>query len=159
MDKYYKLNKSNIQLIVFDFDGVMTDNRVLVDEYGKEAVFVSRADGMGVAMIKEKKIPMIILSTEINKVVSQRGNKLKIDVLQNIDNKKEALSIYCKNNNINLSKVLYVGNDINDLEVMKIVGIAAVPEDAYEAVKNFANLILHTKGGFGVVREIADLLQ
>ncbi len=145
-----------IKMVVFDFDGVLTDNRVLIDEDGKESVFVSRADGMGINMLKSKGIKCLILSTEKNPIVSTRAKKLEIDVIQGVDNKKDILRNYSQNCGIDLQNILYVGNDINDLEVMKIVGLTAVPSDAYEVVKKNANILLETKGGYGVARELAE---
>lgn len=148
-----------IKLVVSDFDGVMTDNRILMDETGKESVFFSRADGMGINIIKDLNIPFLILSTEQNPVVGKRAEKLKVEVLQGIINKEKALINYCLEREILLQDVLYIGNDINDLEVMKIVGICVVPSDAYEVVKQIADIKLKTQGGFGVIRELADLLK
>ena len=87
---------NNIKLIVYDFDGVMTDNRVIVREDGIESVIVSRADGMGVGIIMEMGIPQVILSSETNRIVSFRAKKLGIPVLQGVDDKKTALLNYCK---------------------------------------------------------------
>lgn len=148
--------KRIIKMVVFDFDGVLTDNRVLIDENGKESVFVSRADGMGINMLKSKGIKCLILSTEKNPIVSTRAKKLEIDVIQGVNDKKDALRNYSQNCGIDLQDILYVGNDINDLEVMKIVGLTAVPSDAYEVVKETANILLKTKGGYGVARELAE---
>ena len=145
-----------IKMVVFDFDGVMTDNRVLMDENGKESVFVSRADGMGINMLKSYGIDCVILSTEKNPVVSKRAEKLNISVLQGIDDKCMALKSYVGSREIALRDILYVGNDINDLGIMEIVGATAVPADAYEVVKQKADILLKTKGGYGVVRELAD---
>lgn len=149
---------SKIELIVFDFDGVMTDNRVLVDENGKEAVWVNRSDGLGIQMIKQMGIRMIILSTETNPVVSVRAKKLQIDVLQAINDKADMLLRFCRQENIQLENVMYVGNDINDLPAMKLAGIKVVPKDAYKEVKCIADIVLETSGGHGVVRELASLL-
>ena len=93
------MNFSDIQLIVYDFDGVITDNRVMVSEDGMESVIVSRADGLGVNIIKEMEIPQMILSTETNPVVSLRAKKLGIPVLQGVDDKMTVLLNYCKSNN------------------------------------------------------------
>ncbi|MDR0221406.1 MAG: HAD hydrolase family protein [Lachnospiraceae bacterium] len=152
------ISRDAIALIVFDFDGVMTDNRVIMDEQGKESVFVSRADGQGVAILRQKDIPMIILSSEKNPVVSKRAEKLSLPVIQSADQKAEVLSEYCTQNNIPLEKVLYVGNDINDLEAMKLCGKTAVPADAHKSVADIADIVLKTKGGYGVARELADLI-
>lgn len=151
--------KHIIKMVVFDFDGVMTDNRVLVDENGKESVFVSRADGMGINMLKAQGIECMILSTEKNPVVSKRAEKLKINVIQGIDDKREVLKRYAYEQGIELQNILYIGNDINDLDVMQIVGRTAVPADAYEIVKKKTDILLKTKGGHGVVRELAEYLS
>ncbi len=150
---------STVKLIVFDFDGVMTDNRVLVDENGKEAVWVNRSDGLGIQMIKQLGIQMIILSTEKNPVVSMRAKKLNLDVLQSIHDKAAALLNFCKQENLELKNVMYVGNEINDLPAMKMAGIKVVPYDAYSEVKEIADIVLKTKGGNGVIRELAALLK
>jgi YrbI family 3-deoxy-D-manno-octulosonate 8-phosphate phosphatase len=154
-----QIDRKQIALIVFDFDGVMTDNRVIVDESGKESVIVSRADGQGVAILKQKDISMLILSTEKNPVVSKRAEKLAIPVIQSIDKKEAALFEYCTKNEIPTEKVLYVGNDVNDIEAMKLCGKTAVPADAHKSAKDIADIVLKTKGGYGVVRELADLIE
>lgn len=151
--------KKIIKLIVFDFDGVMTDNRVLVNEKGEEAVWVNRSDGLAVEMIRKMGIPMLILSTETNPIVSVRAKKLNLPVLQAVSNKKEALLDYCNSEKIDLTEVMYVGNDINDLPAMELVGYKVVPSDAYEEVKQISDIVLSSKGGGGVVRELADLIK
>lgn len=153
------LKKESIELIVFDFDGVMTDNRVIVDENGKESVIVSRADGLGVSILKQKNMKMLILSTEKNKVVARRAEKLNIPVIQGADKKEELLAEYLRNNDIPREKVMYVGNDANDLEAMRLCGVTVVPSDAHPCVKDIADVVLNTKGGCGVVRELADIID
>ena len=148
----------NIHLIVYDFDGVMTDNRAIVMQDGTEAVVVNRADGLGVDFIRKAGIPQLILSTESNPVVQARGRKLKIDVVQNCGNKKEALIEICSENGYDISKVVFIGNDLNDLEVMKIAGFTFCPSDAHNNIINITDHILKAKGGDGVVRELLDLL-
>jgi len=147
-----------INLIVYDFDGVMTDNKVYVNQDGNEMVQVNRADGLGVAEIKKLGIEQIIISTEKNPVVTARTNKLGIYCLQGIDNKKEALIDYCKKNDFELQYTVYVGNDINDKEVMKIAGITYCPADAHGSIKKISKYILKAKGGDGVARELLDLI-
>jgi len=148
----------NIKIIVYDFDGIMTDNKVFIDQNGNEMVQVNRADGLGVAEIKKLGIKQIIISTEKNPVVSARALKLGIPCLQGIENKSLALIDYCKNNNIDLENVAYVGNDINDKNVMEIVGIKFCPSDANESILNISDHILNAKGGGGVIRELLDLI-
>jgi N-acylneuraminate cytidylyltransferase len=150
--------RGNIDLIVYDFDGVMTDNRALQFQDGTEAVLVSRADGWGIGQIKEKGIKQIILSTEKNPVVTSRGKKLGIEVIQGSDDKKSDLIDYCERHKIQTSAVLYVGNDVNDLEAMKLVGHPVAPADAHPVIIDIAKVVTNGQGGTGIIREIADWL-
>ena len=99
---------------------------------------------------------MLILSKEVNPVVSARGKKLKVEVIQAIEDKPKALVAYCKKHRIDLKNVLYVGNDLNDAAVMKIVGKSACPKDAHPLIKKIATLILSKNGGDGAVRELIE---
>jgi YrbI family 3-deoxy-D-manno-octulosonate 8-phosphate phosphatase len=148
----------DLKLIVYDFDGVMTDNKVILDENGTESVIVNRGDGLGISEIKKLNIEQLIISTETNLVVSSRAKKLKIPCLQGIENKKKSLLDYCKKNNFDLKNVAFVGNDINDKEVMKVVGLPICPKDSHENILSFSKIILNSSGGQGVVREIFDML-
>ena len=150
--------KIEIKLIVYDFDGVMTDNKVYVDQNGKEMVRVNRADGLGVTQIKKLGILQLIISTEKNSVVSARAKKLVIPCLRGIDNKTDALKNYCLENNIELQQVAFVGNDINDKKAMDTVGITLCPADAHDSIKAISDHVLKTKGGDGVIRELLDLI-
>lgn len=145
-------------LICYDFDGVMTDNRVLVDENGLEAVMVNRGDGLAVGLIAKLGIPQVIISTETNKVVSARGHKLKLFVLQGIENKAQALEEYAQSLKVDLARTVFIGNDINDLEAMLKVGFPVAPNDAHSSVKEIAKLVTKAKGGYGVIREFYDFL-
>ncbi len=149
---------NQIKLLAYDFDGVMTDNKVYVDQLGHEMVQVNRADGLGISEISKLGIQQIILSTETNTVVSARANKLDLFCIQGVANKAQALTEYCVNYQIELSEAAYVGNDINDLEVMKLVGITFCPADAHVSIKEISQYILAAKGGEGVSREIYDQL-
>jgi YrbI family 3-deoxy-D-manno-octulosonate 8-phosphate phosphatase len=150
---------SSIKLIVYDFDGVMTDNRLLVDQEGRESVQVNRADGLGVSEIKKLGIKQIILSTEKNQIVQVRAAKLGIPCLQGVENKAEKLTGYCIKNKISLSDVAYVGNDINDLKVMRLVGLTICPADAHPKIQNISMHILTKNGGEGVARELFDYIK
>lgn len=147
-----------VDLIVYDFDGVMTDNKVLVFEDGREAVFCNRSDGLAIQKIKKMGIPQVILSTEKNKVVEARAKKLNIEVIQGVNDKKSALTAYCKKKKYDMKKVVYIGNDINDLEVMKSVGYPLAPLDADEKIKGVARVVIKKKGAEGVVREFFRVL-
>tara|TARA_B100000131_G_C18007793_1_gene569195 strand:+ start:550 stop:1041 length:492 start_codon:yes stop_codon:yes gene_type:complete len=148
----------NISLIVYDFDGVMTNNKVLVDENGTESVIVNRADGLGISEIKKYGITQIIISTEKNPLVAQRAKKLNIPCIQDVDKKDKVLLAYCEKNKLKLKNIAFVGNDLNDLPAMKIVGIAICPADSAYEIKKISDIILKKNGGDGVVRELLDIV-
>ena len=157
-DSKLSVRAKEIDLIVYDFDGVMTDNRVIVFQDGTEAAIVNRADGFGVERLRALGIPQLILSTETNPVVKARATKLGLELIASCNDKKVALMGYCEQNDYDLQKVLYVGNDLNDLEVMKIVGFPVTPADAHIDIKSLAKLVTKAKGVEGVIKEISDLL-
>ncbi len=158
LTKPNKIPLKDIALIVLDFDGIFTDNKVMVSEEGKEFVSCTRADGLGIKLLNSKHIPMLILSTETNPVVTSRAQKLNLTVIQGQENKKQTLLKYCKENEINLQNVLYAGNDLNDYEVMKCIGFPVAPKDAHPEIKRIAKYIISKNGGEGVVRELAENL-
>lgn len=141
---------------MFDFDGVLTDNRVLVLDNGQEAVFCSRSDGMAIVALRRAGVPVLILSTETNPVVTARARKLQIQALQAIDDKRSALVAYCKEQGIPMDDVWYVGNDLNDKEVMMQVGHPVCPADAHPEIKAISDIVLKTAGGYGVARELVE---
>lgn len=159
MKKETGLSAKHIDLIVYDFDGVMTDNRVIVLQDGTEGVFCNRADGLGIDIIRSAGIPQLIISTERNPVVEVRAKKLCIDVIYNCGDKKKSLELFCEQNGYKLSRVVYLGNDINDLELMKAVGMPLCPADAHYSIVDISLYKLSTEGGFGVIRELADMLM
>ena len=148
---------ADIKAIAFDFDGVFTDNRVYVTQNGEEAVVCDRSDGMGISMLRKAGIPLVIISTEKNQVVSVRGSKLNLDVLQGIEHKLPNLSEWVAAHQLTIDQVAFVGNDINDVECLNAVGFGIVVADAYPIAIDAADYVLTKKGGRGAVREIADL--
>ena len=152
-----KISFSAIRLVACDFDGVMTDNTVIVDESGNESVVCSRSDGFGIELLKKKGIEIIVISKERNEVVKARCDKLKIPCIQGSDDKLSILKAEMKKRNLASEQVCFVGNDINDLECMRhVIGIA--PNDAHPEVKKAVKLITKCSGGHGVVREVADMI-
>ncbi|MBR5419958.1 MAG: HAD hydrolase family protein [Lachnospiraceae bacterium] len=149
----------NIKLIVYDFDGVMTDNRVYVDQDGREMACVNRGDGLGVGLIRKLGYRQLILSTEVNPIVARRAEKLKLPVLHRVPDKATALKEYCANEGIQLSQVLFIGNDVNDLEAMKLAGYGGAPADAEPEILAVADWISTKAGGAGVIRELARILS
>jgi 3-deoxy-D-manno-octulosonate 8-phosphate phosphatase (KDO 8-P phosphatase) len=148
----------DVQLIIYDFDGVMTDNRALIFDDGREAVYVNRSDGLAVGAIRRRGIKQVIVSTETNCIASIRAKKLGIPCIQSVADKKKTVEQYLKENDIAPSKTIFIGNDLNDLEAMKYVGLPIAPFDAHKAVSHISKITLRSKGGYGVVRELLDLL-
>lgn len=148
----------NTQAVIFDFDGVFTDNGVWVDQDGREGVVCRRDDGMGIQRLKRLGIPMLVLSTECNPVVSARARKLGIECVQGCGDKRAALAQWLDRHNIPAEDVVYLGNDINDLGCLTWVGCPVVVADAYPEAKRAARIVLHNPGGRGAVRELCDLI-
>ncbi len=149
---------ARIDLVVLDFDGVLTDNRVWVDQNRVEQVAAHRGDGMGISMLKKAGFEIVVLSTEPNPVVAARCQKLELPVFQGIHEKGPALAALLHERGVDAMHVVYVGNDINDLACFEMVGCAVAVADAHPDVLPYADLVLNTKGGYGAVREICDLI-
>lgn len=147
-----------IRLIAFDFDGVFTDNGVWISEAGIESVRCCRSDGIGLSRIKTLGITSIIISTEINPVVSVRAKKLKIDCLQGIEDKAAALADYLAKMGLRPDQAAFVGNDINDIPAFRMVRLPVAVADSYAEVLPHVLYRTLALGGKGAVREICDLL-
>jgi YrbI family 3-deoxy-D-manno-octulosonate 8-phosphate phosphatase len=145
-----------VELVVFDFDGVMTDDRVWVDQHGNETVAANRRDGMGIAILRQAGISAVVLSTEINPVVTARCTKLQLPVIQGLSDKARTLRIFIAEHQIDASHVVYVGNDINDVPCFPLVGCAVVVADAHPRAIDQADIVLSSRGGHGAVRELCD---
>ncbi|MFD0335426.1 cytidylyltransferase domain-containing protein [Streptomyces erythrogriseus] len=145
----------DIDAVVLDFDGTQTDDRVLIDADGREFVSVHRGDGLGVAALRRGGLKLLILSTEQNPVVAARARKLKIPVLHGVDRKDLALKQWCEEQGIAPERVLYVGNDVNDLPCFALVGWPVAVASAHDAVRGAARAVTTLPGGDGAVREIA----
>ena len=153
-----KMSFDDIDAFVFDFDGVLTNNLVQLDENGKESVSCSRSDGLAFDILKKLNKPAYILSTEKNPVVGARARKLEIQVLQGIENKKDALLNLSQSKGYELSRVLFVGNDLNDFHVMRICGYSACPSDSHLKIKEISDIVLSARGGEGAVRELLEVV-
>jgi YrbI family 3-deoxy-D-manno-octulosonate 8-phosphate phosphatase len=146
----------DIDAVVLDFDGTQTDDRVLIDSDGREFVSVHRGDGLGIAALRKSGLTMLILSTEQNPVVAARARKLKIPVLHGIDRKDLALKQWCEEQGIAPERVLYVGNDVNDLPCFALVGWPVAVASAHDVVRGAARAVTTVPGGDGAIREIAS---
>ncbi|MFG2603672.1 cytidylyltransferase domain-containing protein [Streptomyces sp. NPDC048514] len=146
----------DVDAVVLDFDGTQTDDRVLIDSDGREFVSVHRGDGLGIAALRRSGLKMLILSTEQNPVVAARARKLKLPVLHGIDRKDLALKQWCEEQGIAPERVLYVGNDVNDLPCFALVGWPVAVGSAHDVVRGAARAVTTVHGGDGAIREIAS---
>ena len=149
---------ANIRIVVFDFDGVFTDNCVYVFQDGTEAVSCWRSDGLGLAELKKLELPVWVVSTEKNQVVSARCKKLQIKCIQGCEDKLTALKELVERYGYSFNDVLYLGNDINDIDCLQSVGLPIVVADAHPDVFEFSKYVTLNSGGRGAVREVCDLI-
>lgn len=145
-------------LVVFDFDGVFTDNTVWLNQDGVESVRCCRSDGIGLSRLRALDIPAVIVSTEVNPVVSKRAEKLRLPCRQGVRDKAKAFRAVCDERNIALENAAFVGNDINDIPAFKLAGIPIAVADCYEEVLPFVVYRTRRAGGMGAVREVCDLI-
>jgi 3-deoxy-D-manno-octulosonate 8-phosphate phosphatase (KDO 8-P phosphatase) len=149
---------ADIELIAFDFDGVFTDNTVVVDQNGIEAVRCWRSDGLGLARLRNVGVKAFIISTEMNPVVTARANKLKLPCKQGIEDKAVAILATCRELDVAPEHTMFVGNDINDIPAFQSVGLPVAVADAYPEVFPHVKFRTQKPGGYGAVREICDLI-
>jgi YrbI family 3-deoxy-D-manno-octulosonate 8-phosphate phosphatase len=145
-----------IDAVIFDFDGVFTANTVYVDQDGVETVRASRGDGMGIGLLKAAGIACSVLSKEPNPVVLRRCEKLKIPCMHGVDDKLPILRTWASERGYPLQNLVYVGNDINDLECLEAVGCGVAVADSVPSVLAVADYVLTYPGGQGAVREVCD---
>ena len=149
----------NRKIIFYDFDGVMTDNKVFLSEDGKESVIVNRSDGLAISYFKKMNIKQIIISSETNPVVTKRAKKLKINSFQGIENKLDTIKSLIKKNKVQLSEVFFIGNDLNDLEVINFLPNSFCPKDSNAKVLDSSAIVLNKRGGNGVIMEFYEYLM
>lgn len=148
-----------LRLVVFDFDGVFTDNSVWTMENGIELVRCNRSDGLGIQKLKALGVETFVLSTEQNAVVSVRCQKLGINCFQNQKNKEAFLRQYLIKTDTPAARVAFLGNDINDMACLQMVGLPIVVCDAHRDVIPLARYVTQVSGGMGAVREVCDLIE
>lgn len=147
-----------VKFVVFDFDGVFTDNAVYVSEDGTESVRCSRGDSFGLRLLEKIGVEFMVLSTEENPVVSRRCEKIKCPCVQNVWHKGPVLAELIRARGLDPSEVAYLGNDINDLPCLEIVGVPAAVADSHPDVFGFEKIRTTAAGGHGAVRELCDLI-
>ena len=151
-----KFNITQYKVIIFDFDGVFTDNLALIDSKGNEYVKINRSDGIGIDILKRLQLKLFIVSSEKNRVVHQRAKKLGIQCFNPINDKTQTIKQISSDLKIPLKKFIYVGNDLNDYHSMKLTGLKICPRDSHSKIKRISDIILKCKGGEGVSREIVE---
>lgn len=147
------------KLVLTDIDGVWTDGGMYYDQTGNELKKFHTYDSAGVLFCKLNNIPIGIITGEVTKIVEARARKLQVDFLyQGVDNKLETIQKLCLDLGITLSEVAYLGDDLNDMEVLKNVGFSAAPISAPSYIKDLVDVVLEKKGGEGVFREFVELI-
>ena len=161
MRKFLKtLRNQKKPLIIFtDFDGCLTDDRVWLNATGEEFVAANRKDGLAIQRLNKIGIKVVIASTETNKVVKARGKKIKVEVLQGLEDKTKAIQDYLKLKKITWDQVWYIGNDLNDLGPIQKAGISLCPNDATREIKKHVDYKLKTNGGYGILSELVTYLE
>jgi YrbI family 3-deoxy-D-manno-octulosonate 8-phosphate phosphatase len=145
--------------LVLDFDGVFTDNKVIVFQDGREAVVCNRGDGWGLAQLKRLGVPIFVLSTEENPVVQARCDKLGLSCLHGSRDKLASLREWLSAKQMDIAQIVYVGNDVNDLDCLRAVGCGVAVGDSHPQVRAVAKIVLAAPGGQGAIREIAELIE
>ena len=156
---FSKSSISKTKLLVMDFDGVMTDGGIYLNETGDSFRRFDVKDGLGIKLLQKNLIHVAIISGSNSKIIRLRGESLGIKIIRvGISDKLSELKLIQKKLNIIPSDTLFLGDDINDLIVLDSVSSLVVPANAHKACKKKASLIANSNGGNGFIREIIDLI-
>ena len=148
-----------IKLVAMDVDGVLTDAGMYYTENGDELKKFNTRDGMGLAQIRQAGLKTAILTGESTQLVERRGAKMRIDhVFIGVSDKLTCMNELLAKLDLTLEQVAYIGDDINDYELLCHVGLAAAVRDASRLPKSVAHLITEAKGGEGAVRELCEII-
>ncbi len=148
----------NIKMLVLDFDGVLTNNKVAVSDQGREYVLCDRSDGIGIKNLKDKNILIYIVSSEKNPVVKHRADKLGIPCIQSVADKSIVLNDLAAKYGFSLEEIAFIGNDINDIPALEIVGVPIGVQDCHVDIEKHILFKTTSTGGNGAVREICDII-
>lgn len=148
-----------IKMFLTDCDGCLTDGGMYYSENGDELKKFNTKDGMAFSLLKDKGIITGIITSESVKLNQRRAEKMKVDVLESgCKDKCSAIKRLCEKYGINLENIVYIGDDLNDLDAIQMVGVGCCPSNAISLVREKANYITKAKGGEGVIREVADIV-
>ena len=146
-----------IKLILTDVDGVLTDGCMYYSSKGEELKKFHTRDGMAVELLLQKNIKTIIITKEKSKIVISRAKKIKVfKVYSGVKQKDKILNQICTKFKVTPDETTFIGDDVNDEKIMKLVGLSFAPSDATQTIKNIADIITNAKGGQGVLREVTD---
>lgn len=149
-----------IKVLVMDVDGTLTDGKIHISDEGEVFKSFNVKDGYGIANLYKINVLPVIITGRKSKIVEYRAKELNInEVYQGVHNKVDKLKYICEKYKISLKEVAYIGDDINDLECMKICGISACPNDAAEEVLDSVDYICKKNGGEGAVREFINFIS
>ncbi len=148
-----------IKLVITDVDGVLTDGGMYYSDKGEIMKKFNTKDGMGVELLLKNNIKTILMTKENSSIVKKRGKKLNVAATYvNIKNKELELEKICKIFDVKKNEIVYIGDDLNDYKIIKLVGFSATPADGIKQLKEIVNFISKINGGNGVFREIADMI-
>ena len=149
----------NVKILLTDVDGVLTDGGMYYNSKGDFMKKFHARDGMGVTLLRKKGIPTIIVTKEKTVIVRKWASKMKVaEIFDGIQNKEQIIDVICKKYNVVRDQIGYIGDDVNDIELLKKVGFAATPKDGINKVQKIVDYVCKKNGGEGAFREIADLL-
>jgi N-acylneuraminate cytidylyltransferase len=160
MNNTNKIKKKcrSVRLIISDVDGVLTDGGMYYNENGEVMKKFNTKDGMGVE-ISRKKIKVVLMTKEKSRIVLKRAKKMKVEkVYIGIEKKEDLLPEICMTYKISKEEIAYIGDDVNDFNIMKQVGFSIAPNDGNKSIKQISDYICETNGGQGVLREVIDLI-
>jgi YrbI family 3-deoxy-D-manno-octulosonate 8-phosphate phosphatase len=153
------LKASKIKVVLTDVDGVLTDSGMYYSNKGDIMKKFHTRDGMGVTLLRKNHIPSVIVTKEKNEIIKQWSKKMKIDkLLMGVLKKEVVLEKICKNYGVKSSEICYIGDDVNDLELLKLVGLSATPSDGIIEAQKICDYVCENSGGNGVFREVANMI-
>ena len=147
-----------IKVVITDVDGVLTDGGMYYTSNGDIMKKFHVRDGMGVTLLRKNGIPTIIITKESTQMVKKWSKNMKVKLFDGVIHKEKILEKICQQYDITPSEIAYIGDDVNDVNLLKLVGLAAVPKDGTQIAKKASNYICKTNGGKGVFREVAELI-
>jgi len=159
MDSKIEEKIGKIKIVITDVDGVLTDGGMYYNEDGEYMKKFNTKDSMGMELLLKNGIKTIWMTREDSMIVKQRAKKIKIvELYSNVIKKENMLSEISQEYKVNNDEIAYIGDDVNDLEIMKQVGFSATPNDGNNVIKEIADYVCETNGGNGAFREIGDLI-